>query len=305
MKRSKAIIGCLAVLVASRMAWAQGGFSGPGAYEITNIQSGRVLDMDRNDQHSVIQFESRGTDNQRWDIIPARDGGYFVRNRMNGNALDETSGRNSSQVQATPFNGSPGQVWRIENGKDGNALIVSNSGKALDIPDGSNRNGIKVQLYDRNGDSNQRFTLRRVGSSGSRFNDGYNNDRRYDDRYERPGDRYNSSDRRGDDRGYNTSPDRTGRYWDERDRMWKVQGDGVCFYTERDYRGDAYCSRRGDDIPSLSGDWQSRISSVRLFGRAREVEVWSDNDYRGRSTRIRRDEPDLRLDNRVSSFRIR
>ena len=40
---------------------AQGGFNGPGRYEITNLKSGKVLDVDRNDQTSVIQFSSRGT----------------------------------------------------------------------------------------------------------------------------------------------------------------------------------------------------------------------------------------------------
>ena len=31
-------------------AGAQGGFNGPGRYEITNLQSGKVLDLDRKDQ---------------------------------------------------------------------------------------------------------------------------------------------------------------------------------------------------------------------------------------------------------------
>jgi hypothetical protein len=53
------------------LAWAQGGFGGPGRYEILNLQSGKVIDLDRNDQTTVIQFQSRGTDNQQWDFQPA------------------------------------------------------------------------------------------------------------------------------------------------------------------------------------------------------------------------------------------
>lgn len=69
------------------MAGAQGGFNGPGRYEITNLKSGKVLDLDRNDQTSVIQFSSRGTDNQAWDIRAAGGGFYSLRNVMNGNAI--------------------------------------------------------------------------------------------------------------------------------------------------------------------------------------------------------------------------
>ena len=62
-----------ATVVATGIVWAlclpneaaaQGRFNGPGRYEITNLKSGKVLDLDRNDQTSVIQFSSRGTDNQ-------------------------------------------------------------------------------------------------------------------------------------------------------------------------------------------------------------------------------------------------
>jgi len=60
-----------ATVVATGIVWAlclpneaaaQGGFNGPGRYEITNLKSGKVLDLDRNDHTSVIQFSSRGTE---------------------------------------------------------------------------------------------------------------------------------------------------------------------------------------------------------------------------------------------------
>ena len=52
-------------------AWAQGGFNGPGRYEIGNVRSGKVIDLDRNNQTSVIQFSARNTDNQQWDVAPS------------------------------------------------------------------------------------------------------------------------------------------------------------------------------------------------------------------------------------------
>jgi hypothetical protein len=164
MKRITAVI---VGLLLNGIAMAQGGFSGPGRYQITNIKSGKVLDLDRNDQTTIIQFSSRGTDNQTWDIQPARGGFFYIRNVMNGKALDVGRGRNSEPLLGMPFNGGESQQWRIEPGKDGNALILSRLGPTIDVPDGSNRDGLRLQVYRPNGDSNQRFMFNRVGGRGS------------------------------------------------------------------------------------------------------------------------------------------
>ena len=132
-------IGLAAVIGCAVLSWpllAQGGFDGPGVYEIASIKSGKVLDLDRNDQTTVIQFSSRGTDNQIWEIRPAGAGYFSLRNGMNGYALDAGGGGNSEPVRGVPFNGGPSQQWRFDSGKDGNALIVSRYGKVLDIPGG-------------------------------------------------------------------------------------------------------------------------------------------------------------------------
>ena len=165
---SSAAVAVLTLLALPAVLPAQGGFAGPGSYEISNLQSGKVLDLDRNDQTTVIQFSSRGTDNQVWVISDAGSGFYYLRNAMNGNALDSPSNSNSAPVRGVPYNGSPSQQWRIDRGKDGNALIVNRNGKTLDIPDGTNRDGVRVQIYDLNGDSNQRFLLRRVSGNFGR-----------------------------------------------------------------------------------------------------------------------------------------
>src|SRR5271169_4505832 len=77
-----------AVVSMPHPARAQGGFNGPGRYEISNVRSGKVMDLDRNDQTSVIQFSARNTDNQQWDIVPAEPGFWYFRNAMNGAALE-------------------------------------------------------------------------------------------------------------------------------------------------------------------------------------------------------------------------
>lgn len=173
----------------------QGGFGGPGRYEIANVKTGKVLDLDRNNQRTVIQFSSRGTDNQTWFIRPARNGYFYLRNGMNGYALDAGGARNSTPVEGLPFNGSESQQWRFDQGKDGNALIMSRLGRTLDIPDGSSRDGVRVQVYDPNGDSNQRFMFRRVGSGRAGWDE-----REWRDDRDRRDDHDRHFDRGGDER---------------------------------------------------------------------------------------------------------
>jgi hypothetical protein len=254
------------------LAWAQGGFGGPGRYEILNLQSGKVIDLDRNDQTTVIQFQSRGTDNQQWDFQPAGEGFFYILNAMNGRALEVTGG-NSSPLVGRPPNRAASQQWRIEAGKDGNALIVSRLGKTIDVPDGSNRDGLKLQIYDLNGDSNQRFILRRVGGSGGpRGGPPIVVDR--------PGPRGGGG------------PDRWGRIYDERDG-WRLERDGVCFYERPNFRGEALCLKLGDEFRNVPRDFGEVFSSVRFFGRVREVVVYERRDFRGERYRIRRDERDI------------
>jgi hypothetical protein len=101
---------------------------------------------------------------------------------MNGNVLEADGTRNSTPVRASRFDGGANQQWRFDMGKDGNALIISRLGKTLDIPGGTSQDGAPVQIYDIDGDSNQRFIFRRV--SGRRLSaargGGFDGDRRSD-----------------------------------------------------------------------------------------------------------------------------
>lgn len=159
---NRIVIGTLA-LFAAPLAFPQGGFNGPGRYEITNLNSMRLMALDRNDRTTVVQLAPRGDDSESWVIEPGPAGSYFIRSALNGRALQITSNSKSTPVVCARFDGSPGQQWRFEPGKDGNPLITSVANrKVLDIPDGSSREGVHIQIYDRNGDANQRFLFRRV-----------------------------------------------------------------------------------------------------------------------------------------------
>jgi hypothetical protein len=201
---------CFAALLFSVSLFGQGGFNGPGRYEISNLKSGKVMDLDRNDQATVIQFSSRGTDNQTWDVVSAGRDTYYFRNGMNGNALTAVGAGNSTPVQGMPFTGGPEQQWRIESGKDGNAVIVSVSGKVLDIPDGTSRDGARIQIYDRTGDSNQRFMFRPLAG----YRGGFGGDRAGYGRGEPPRDRGPNYGNQGQQIVTCTSDDGRRRYCD-------------------------------------------------------------------------------------------
>jgi len=251
-------------------ACAQGGFNGPGRYEIGNVRSGKVIDLDRNNQTSVIQFSARNTDNQQWDVVPAEPGFWCLRNAMNGNALEAMGPGNSTPVRGMPFTGSPSQQWRIAPANDGNALITNRLGKTLDIPNASTRDGARVQTYDVNGEANQRFTFRRLADlarrDGDRDADDWDRERRWERNY--------------------------GRF-DEREHRWGMEGDGVCFYREPGYRGRSFCVRAGEEVRRLPDPLIERFASVKFFGRARGVEVFGEEEFGGRRARIEHDQPDL------------
>lgn len=255
---------------------AQGGFRGPGRYEIYSPLSRKVLDMDRNDRRTFIQFESRRTDNQTWDISDAGGGYFYIRNAMNGHALAVQDARNSSPLVVEPFNSSPQQQWRLESGQDTTAILVNRNGKAVDIPHGSRRDGERVNAYTRNGEENQRWQFQSAGGGGSRYD-------RNDTLSPKP------SAGRYDQPAQNGQRDSDGVYYDERERMYRMDGDGVCFYRDRDFRGEAVCAT----MRTGRRRWNSvltEIGSVKFFGRAAAVQIFDRDDFRGNAVEISGDE---------------
>jgi hypothetical protein len=97
-----------------------------------------------------------------------------------------------------------------------------------------------------------------------------------------------------------------GRDRDDRDNG--PARDRVCVYEHINYGGRSQCWTADEEERNLSGaGWNDRISSIRVFGRAR-VEVYRDANYRGERLRLDRDAPDLGAINwsdQISSFQVR
>lgn len=163
--------GVIAVLAAgiSIPALAQGGFAGPGSYQIANEKTGQLLTL-ATDGRGVVQAPARGGEDQAWIFEPAQNGLWLIRAARNGFVLEPTAGQNSAQVVAAPVSGAPGQQWRLERAGNGSAIIANYYGRALDIAEGSARPGLPLQIYDRTGDNNQRFLVTPVrGEFGARW----------------------------------------------------------------------------------------------------------------------------------------
>lgn len=82
--------------------------------------------------------------------------------------------------------------------------------------------------------------------------------------------------------------------------------DGVCFYQDKDFRGDYFCVRAGEDLRSMPSEMNDDISSLRVYGRA-EVQVYKDNNFKGKSARFDGDVRDLSKDiwnDRISSVQV-
>lgn len=270
---------------------AQGGFRGPGRYQIYSVLSRKVLDMDRNDQRTVIQFDNRGTDNQTWEITDAGGGYFYIRNAMNGNALSVQDSRNSSPLVAAPFNNSPDQQWRFESSQDTTAILVNRNGKAVDIPYGSKNNGQKINSYNRNGEENQRWQFQ--SAAGFNNSGGNRYDRTSDSTLGRGGrggtSRY---DQPGTPQAMSGQRDADGMYYDDRDRMYKMDGDGICLYRDRDFRGEASCVSLRNGRQRWNAPFTD-IGSVKFFGRTQAVQVFDREQHRGNAVELTGDERDF------------
>jgi hypothetical protein len=92
------------------------------------------------------------------------------------------------------------------------------------------------------------------------------------------------------------------------DRDNRPARDRICVYEDINYGGRSQCWNADEDERNLSGmGWNDRISSIRVFGRAR-VEIYRDSEYRGQRLRLNRDVPDLAAINwsdQISSFQVR
>ena len=107
-------------------------------------------------------------------------------------------------------------------------------------------------------------------------------------------------DRQNNGYGYGAGASGGGPVWGRAE----VPREGACFYEDSNYRGRYFCVTRGESFRSMPSGFNDRISSIRVFRGG--VNLFRDDDFNGRSTRITRDVPNLGSSwgDKVSSLRV-
>ena len=81
--------------------------------------------------------------------------------------------------------------------------------------------------------------------------------------------------------------------------------EGACFYTDADYRGERFCISGNQALRYVGDRYNDRISSIRIFGRAR-VYVYEHDNAGGARRLITNDVSNLRgFNDKVSSIEVR
>lgn len=155
-----------------------------GYYTIINMGSGKALDVYDGraaDRTNVWQYNSNGSLAQRWVITGSAATGYTIASAINRNyVLDIYGGyaANSTNVQIYHSNNSKAQKFFFQKVSSAsskqpipNGTYVIETGvasnRALDVYDGSTRNGANIQIYNKNGTAAQKFRLVYDAGSGT------------------------------------------------------------------------------------------------------------------------------------------
>ena len=142
-----------------------------GAYKITVVGSGKVLEaMGRTNSSSVQQYDYRNISAQKW-IIKEEDGYYSIVSKLSGLYLDIKNGniKNGTRLDIYEENGTEAQKFifkeSILNAKqeipDGIYKIATklDSNMVLDVSGGSYNNGANVQIWKNDNVQQKKFEI--------------------------------------------------------------------------------------------------------------------------------------------------
>ncbi|MGW2601999.1 RICIN domain-containing protein [Streptomyces klenkii] len=149
-----------------------------GTYILTNVGSGKVLDILGNEKESganVGQYTRHGGPNQQWTFKAVRRAGrrspwditgvYEITSKASGLFLDvDKAGlQDTVNIQQWTGNGGTSQRWWVTPVGDG-VFVISNvlSGKAVDVAGMSKNNSANVQQYTFNDTDAQKWRLERI-----------------------------------------------------------------------------------------------------------------------------------------------
>lgn len=144
--------------------------NGTNYYEIININSGKLLDVQDGNTDigaNLNQFERNNTESQYWYFKECGNGYYNIISKLSGLCIDISGGittNNGTNVQLYDDNSSEGQKFRFQpiNIINYNTYEIEtklDSNKVVDVSGGSYDEGANVQLWSADNVNQQRFTL--------------------------------------------------------------------------------------------------------------------------------------------------
>jgi hypothetical protein len=146
-----------------------------GYFKIFNVASGKVLGVQNQstaDGATVLQWDDNGTLDHEWAVAPHPAGGYSITNRISGKFLEIPSASTTVGTTAVQWSGTTCgcQRWNLTQtalpplGTGQYVLVNKNSGKYLDIPNGSTSAGTAVGQWQNTACTCQLFTFQSAGS---------------------------------------------------------------------------------------------------------------------------------------------
>lgn len=134
-------------------------------YTLTNVNSGKVLDVSNNstaDGGVVDQWTGNGGNNQQWQILPVSGDLFRIVNRNSGKALDVPyfSRDKGTQLDQWSVNSGNNQLWYFDTAPDGNRIIRSlENQQVLDVTGAATTDGAAVSQYTPLGQTNQQWAI--------------------------------------------------------------------------------------------------------------------------------------------------
>jgi len=136
-----------------------------GTYEITNVNSGKALDVNAAgtaDGTNVQQWTPNGTGAQQWDVTHAGNGQYTIQNVNSGKYLsvEGSSAANDATVWQWSWEDNDDQRWSIHDLGGGEyRLSPTHSNNVLEVIGGDTTDGANVQQYAWNDNAWQKWSF--------------------------------------------------------------------------------------------------------------------------------------------------
>ncbi|WP_406173742.1 RICIN domain-containing protein [Streptomyces canus] len=145
-----------------------------GYFKIVNVASGKVLGVENQstaDGARILQWDDNGTLDHEWAVAPNPAGGYSLTNRVTGKYLEIPNASTATGTAAGQWSGTSCacQRWNVTQaalpalGTGQYVLVNKNSGKYLDIPQGSTATNTAAQQWQNSACFCQLFTFQSAG----------------------------------------------------------------------------------------------------------------------------------------------